>query len=49
MLAQLEVVGSLLVLGIGFRLLEIAPIRVVNLAPALVIGPAIAGLVDAIV
>jgi uncharacterized membrane protein YqgA involved in biofilm formation len=48
-LAQLGVVGSLLVLGIGLRLLEIKEIRVVNLSPALVIGPAIAGVVDAII
>jgi hypothetical protein len=48
-LAQLGVVGSLLVLGIGLRLLEVKEVRVVNLAPALVIGPAIAGVVDAII
>ena len=48
-LAQLGVVGSLLVLGIGLRLLEIKEIRVVNLSPALVIGPVLAGIVDAIV
>ena len=48
-LAQLGAVGSLLVLGIGLRLLEVKEVRVVNLAPALVIGPAIAGVVDAII
>jgi uncharacterized membrane protein YqgA involved in biofilm formation len=48
-LAQLGVVGSLLVLGTALRLLEIKEIRVVNLAPALVIGPVVAGVVDAIV
>jgi uncharacterized membrane protein YqgA involved in biofilm formation len=47
-LNQLGVVGSALVLGIGFRLLEIKAIRVVNLAPAIVIAPAIAGIVEAI-
>lgn len=47
-LAELEIVGSALVLGIGFRLLEIKSIRVVNLAPAILIGPAIAGVVEAI-
>lgn len=47
-LAELEIVGSALVLGIGFRLLEMKPIRVVNLAPAILIGPAIAGVVEAI-
>ncbi len=48
-LAQLGAVGSLLVLGIGLRLLEIKEIRVVALSPALVIGPVIAGIVDAII
>lgn len=48
-LAQLGVVGSLLVLGIGLRLLEIKEVRVVALSPALIFGPAIAGIVDAIV
>lgn len=47
-LAQLGAVGSLLVLGIGLRLLDIARIRIVSLMPALIIGPAIAGVVDAI-
>lgn len=48
-LAQLGAVGSLLVLGIGLRLLEIKEIRVVALSPALVIGPVIAGIVDKII
>ncbi len=48
-LAQLGVVGSLLVLGIGLRLLEIKEIRVVALAPALIFGPVAAGIVEAIV
>lgn len=45
-IAQLGAVGSLLVLGISLRLLEIKQIRIVNLMPALFIGPMIAGLVD---
>jgi uncharacterized membrane protein YqgA involved in biofilm formation len=48
-LAQLGAVGSLLVLGIGLRLLEIKEIRVVALSPALIFGPLVAGIVDAIV
>ena len=42
-LAELGAVGSLLVLGIGLRLLEIAEIAVVNLMPALAVGPLLAG------
>ncbi len=45
-LNELSIVGSALVLGIGLRLLEIKPIRVVNLAPAIVIAPAIAGIAE---
>jgi uncharacterized membrane protein YqgA involved in biofilm formation len=45
-LAQLGTVGSLLVLGIGLRLLQLKDVRVVALSPALVIGPLAAGLVD---
>ncbi|MGH2818961.1 MAG: DUF554 domain-containing protein [Actinomycetota bacterium] len=47
-LAELGAVGSLLVLGIGLRLLQIARIRVVNLMPALFLGPLIAGVYDAL-
>lgn len=47
-LAQLGAVGSLLVLGIGLRLLEIAEVKVVNLAPALLLGPIAAAIVDGI-
>lgn len=47
-LAELGVIGSLLVLGIGLRLLEIKEVAVVNLLPALVLGPVAAGLVDSI-
>ena len=47
-IAQLGAVGSLLVLGIGLRLLEVARIRIVSLMPALIIGPALAGVVEAL-
>jgi uncharacterized membrane protein YqgA involved in biofilm formation len=47
-LAELEAVGSLLVLGIGLRLLDVAHIRVVNLLPAIVIAPLLAGGVESI-
>ena len=48
-LAELGAVGSLLVFGIGLRLLEIKQVPVVNLMPALIFGPVIAGVVEAIV
>ena len=47
-LAELGVIGSLLVLGIGLRLLEIKEVAVVNLLPALILGPAAAGVVEAL-
>jgi uncharacterized protein len=47
-LAELGAVGSLLILGIGLRLLEIVHIRVVNLLPAVIIGPMIAGVFEAV-
>ena len=47
-IAQMGAVGSLLIVGIGFRLLDIARVRVVNLLPAFVIGAVLAGVVDAI-
>lgn len=39
MLAAISAVGGFLVMGIGFRLLEIRPIRVANLLPGLVLAP----------
>ncbi len=45
-LATLGLIGSTLVLGIGIRLLAIKDIKVLNLTPALVIGPLIAGVID---
>ncbi len=47
-LAQLGAVGSLLILGIGLRLLDIARIRVLNLLPAVLLGAIAAGLLDRI-
>jgi uncharacterized membrane protein YqgA involved in biofilm formation len=46
-LAQLGAVGSLLVGGIGLRLLDVAEIRVVNLLPAILVGPLLAGILQA--
>lgn len=47
-LAQLGTVGSILVFGIGLRLLEIKDVRVVNLSPALLLGPLAAGIFEAL-
>jgi uncharacterized membrane protein YqgA involved in biofilm formation len=47
-IAELGLVGSLLILGIGLRLLDIAQLRIVNLMPALLIGPLVAGLVASV-
>ena len=46
--AMFGAVGSLLVLGIGFRLLNIARVHVVSLMPALFIGPLIEGVYQAV-
>ena len=46
--AMLGAVGSLLVLGIGFRLLNVVQIHVVSLMPALLIGPVVEGVYQAI-
>ncbi|MGH2699449.1 MAG: DUF554 domain-containing protein [Actinomycetota bacterium] len=47
-IAQLGAVGSLLVLGIGLRLLDVARVRIVSLMPALIVDPALAGVVEAL-
>jgi uncharacterized membrane protein YqgA involved in biofilm formation len=47
-LAELGAVGSLLILGIGLRLLEIATVRIVNLLPAVIVGPVLAGIFERI-
>ena len=45
--AQLGAVGGVLILGIALRLLELKEVRVISLAPALVLGPAAAGVIEA--
>ncbi|MEA2498991.1 MAG: uncharacterized protein QOH26_1396 [Actinomycetota bacterium] len=47
-LAELGIIGSVLVLGIGFTILEIKKVNLVNLLPAVFVGPVIAAVVDAI-
>ena len=47
-LAQLSVVGSILVVGIGLKLLEVKDVRIVALSPAVLLGPLAAGIVAAI-
>ena len=47
-LAQLSVVGSILVVGIGLKLLEVKDIRIVALSPAVLLGPLAAGVVEAV-
>jgi uncharacterized membrane protein YqgA involved in biofilm formation len=46
--AELGAVGSLLVLGIGLRLLEIKQVPVLNMLPAVIFGPVIAGAFEAL-
>ncbi len=46
--AMLSAVGGVLLLGIALRLLEIKEVRVISLAPALVLGPVAAAIVDAL-
>lgn len=47
-LAQVGAIGSVLVLGIGLRLLELSDVKVVNLIPALLFGAIAAGAVATI-
>lgn len=47
-LAELGAVGSLLILGIGLRLLDIVRVRVLNLLPAVLLGAIVAGFADLI-
>ena len=46
--AEMGAIGSLLVLGIALRLLDIVEVRVLNLLPALLLGMIAAGVVEAI-
>ena len=48
-LAQLGAVGSLLILGISLRLLDLVRVRIVALLPSLVFACAAAGVVDALI
>jgi uncharacterized membrane protein YqgA involved in biofilm formation len=41
MIAAMNAIGGVLILGIGLRLLEIRHVRVANLLPAIVIAPLI--------
>lgn len=43
-IAQFGAIGSLLIIGIALRLLELKAVRVVNLLPAVLIGATLAGL-----
>jgi uncharacterized membrane protein YqgA involved in biofilm formation len=45
-IAMLGAIRGVLVLGIALRLLEIKEIRVISLSPALLLGPAAAGLIE---
>ena len=44
MLASVNAIGGLLILGIGLRLLDLRQVRVANALPALVIAPAVVAL-----
>jgi uncharacterized protein len=46
MVAELTAVGGIVLLAIGFRLLEIKPIRAANLLPSLFVAPAAVALMD---
>ncbi|NLG27885.1 MAG: DUF554 domain-containing protein [Chloroflexi bacterium] len=48
MIAEMTATGGVLILAIGFMLLDIKRIRVANLLPALVIAPAIVALLGAL-
>ena len=48
MIAEMTATGGVLILAIGFMLLDIKRIRVANLLPALVIAPAIVALLTAL-
>ncbi|MFP5352749.1 MAG: DUF554 domain-containing protein [Actinomycetota bacterium] len=47
-LAQIGVVGGVLVLGVALRLLELVEVRVINLVPALVFAGTAAGVVESL-
>jgi uncharacterized membrane protein YqgA involved in biofilm formation len=45
--AALSATGGVMILGIGFRLLDLVRVRIANLLPALVIAPVALAIVDA--
>jgi uncharacterized membrane protein YqgA involved in biofilm formation len=45
-IAALTAAGGVLILGIGFRLLDLAKVRVANLLPALLLAPITLAIVD---
>ena len=47
MIAAMSAVGGVLILGIGFRLLEIREVRVANLLPAVVLAPVAVAVIEA--
>jgi uncharacterized protein len=47
MIAAMSAVGGVLILGIGFRLLELREVRVANLLPALVLAPVAVAVIEA--
>jgi uncharacterized membrane protein YqgA involved in biofilm formation len=48
MIAAMSAVGGVLILGIGFRLLEVREVRVANLLPAVVLAPAAVAVIEAV-
>jgi uncharacterized protein len=48
MVAELTAVGGIVLLAIGFRLLEIKQIRAANLLPSLFVAPTAVALMDAL-
>ena len=46
MIAEMVAAGGLMVLGIGFVLLDLAPIRVANYLPALIVAPVLVALIS---
>jgi uncharacterized protein len=47
MIAAMSAVGGVLILGIGFRLLEVREVRVANLLPAVVLAPVAVAVIEA--
>jgi uncharacterized membrane protein YqgA involved in biofilm formation len=48
MIAAMSAVGGVLILGIGFQLLEVREVRVANLLPAVVLAPAAVAVIEAV-